>query len=154
MENLPYGVTSFCDDVRLEIGGKISLIGCYPVDMMFSQSPPAVIPIFNAFVHLRIPTNYKFNQVAIILVKETLAGKDEILSETVITTNRENLRDEEQDDDTIIISENQLKVSPLVLNEDCILKVRGFFDKKEVIKLGALPIKFNQKNPFAPRNAK
>jgi hypothetical protein len=52
----PFGVAIFCDDIREEVGGKISLIGCYGVDMQFQGvSFPVVLPKFGIFVTARLP---------------------------------------------------------------------------------------------------
>ncbi len=39
----PFAITSFCDDIRYEVGGKHSLIGIYRDDMTFSGSFPLTI---------------------------------------------------------------------------------------------------------------
>ena len=42
----------FCDDIRHEIGGKISLIGIYNQDIVFNASPPVTWP--KLCIHLTI----------------------------------------------------------------------------------------------------
>ncbi|WP_134188295.1 MULTISPECIES: hypothetical protein [unclassified Methylosinus] len=42
----PTGYTIFCDDIRSEVGGKISLIGCYSGVMLVSGHFPIIIPKF------------------------------------------------------------------------------------------------------------
>ena len=38
------GTCIFCDDVRLEVGNKISLMGIYSSEILFTAAPPTVIP--------------------------------------------------------------------------------------------------------------
>jgi hypothetical protein len=38
------GTCIFCDDVRPEVGNKISLMGIYSRDILFTSAPPAIIP--------------------------------------------------------------------------------------------------------------
>lgn len=45
MNNDRYVICDFCDDVRQEIGNKISLMGLYSSDMIF-ESFPVVLPKF------------------------------------------------------------------------------------------------------------
>jgi hypothetical protein len=46
----------FCDDIRNEIGNKLTLVGCYGADMLLSQFP-ALLP--KVGVHVRIYTPIK-----------------------------------------------------------------------------------------------
>src|SRR5438067_737624 len=36
----------FCDDIRSETGNKVSLMGIYDSDIIFTAPPPAVMPKF------------------------------------------------------------------------------------------------------------
>lgn len=40
------GFCVFCDDIRHEVGNKISLMGIYHGEIVFSQNPPAILPKF------------------------------------------------------------------------------------------------------------
>src|SRR5579864_3625715 len=42
----PYGHTIFCDDIRFEINGKVTLVGIYAGDMVFGRELPATLPKF------------------------------------------------------------------------------------------------------------
>jgi hypothetical protein len=41
-----YGYTIFCDDIRQEVGGKVSFIGSYSGTMIVNVPFPATLPIF------------------------------------------------------------------------------------------------------------
>lgn len=45
-----WGQTLFCDDVRYELGGKMSLIGLYQTELVVSAEFPIVMPRLVAFV--------------------------------------------------------------------------------------------------------
>jgi hypothetical protein len=45
-----WGFSLFCDDIRAEVGGKISVMGIYQADMIFTQDPPIVLPKFAILV--------------------------------------------------------------------------------------------------------
>jgi hypothetical protein len=51
MERNSWGVSLFSDDVRFEVGGKISLIGIYTIDMIVGSAYPLLIP--KLFVSIR-----------------------------------------------------------------------------------------------------
>jgi hypothetical protein len=40
MDRNSWGVSLFCDDIRAELGGKISVMGIYQTDMIFPEGPP------------------------------------------------------------------------------------------------------------------
>jgi len=50
METVPapeaFGTTIFCDDVRMEIGGKLTFVGCYSGKMFIHSGFPVVFPKF------------------------------------------------------------------------------------------------------------
>lgn len=52
----PSGIAIFCDDIREEIGGKVSLIGCYADDMQFINAAfPIGVPKLGIHVIARLP---------------------------------------------------------------------------------------------------
>lgn len=49
-------IASFCDDIRQEVGGKHSLIGCYGRALIVNKLP-ATLPKFCIFITLLIPSD-------------------------------------------------------------------------------------------------
>jgi hypothetical protein len=47
-----YGTSIFCDDIRNEIDGKISLIGCYSHAIVLKEPPPFIMPKFGIHIML------------------------------------------------------------------------------------------------------
>lgn len=45
-----FGKVTFCDDIRQEIDGKITLVGCYGADIVVNSTFPVVIPKLGIFV--------------------------------------------------------------------------------------------------------
>lgn len=45
----PYGYTIFCDDIRTELGNKLSLMGCYSRDL-FVPFFPCILPKFSFLI--------------------------------------------------------------------------------------------------------
>jgi hypothetical protein len=46
------GNAIFCDDIRREVGNKLSLIGTYDAEMVFSARPPLVVPKLACFISI------------------------------------------------------------------------------------------------------
>jgi hypothetical protein len=53
----PFGDTVFCDDIREEVNGKISLIGCYAGSLRFLGPFPAVQPRLGIASFVQLPTD-------------------------------------------------------------------------------------------------
>lgn len=48
---------TYCDDIRIEVGDKLSVMGIYNSDMLFSQLP-TVLPKFCVLANLRLPLDH------------------------------------------------------------------------------------------------
>ena len=48
-----YGITIFCDDIRQEVFGKISLMGIYGSDLKIFSSLPSILPKLCMLVNAR-----------------------------------------------------------------------------------------------------
>ena len=51
----PYGITTFCDDIRHEVQNKLTLVGCYGPELLVGANPPVAIPKLGVFVQARFP---------------------------------------------------------------------------------------------------
>lgn len=57
-----YGYTTFCDDIRMEVGGKLTFVGIYTGQMVvYSPTFPAVLP------KLSVSINYLQRQDRVVL---------------------------------------------------------------------------------------
>lgn len=55
-----YATSIFCDDIRREVGGKISLMGIVSGVLGISQDPPVVLPKFGIFTTIVTPVDDPF----------------------------------------------------------------------------------------------
>jgi len=59
-----FGIAIFCDDIREEVGGKVSLIGCYGTDLQFTgMSFPVGVPKLAIYVVARLPIEQQLPQL-------------------------------------------------------------------------------------------
>jgi hypothetical protein len=49
-ERLAWGQTLFCDDIRFEIGNKLSIVGIYQTDFIINSEFPIMVPKFCLYV--------------------------------------------------------------------------------------------------------
>ena len=140
MTEVPYGITTYCDDIRTEVGGKLTFVGCYLGDMTVFGVVPVALPVFCAFVSFRIPASLKFKKAKIILsmdcdseVKELARAEFELpenggeMLESLIASGQ-------------FLSINvPIKLTPLLLEKEGFVRCRAFLDESEY-KLGSLRI--------------
>ncbi|WP_143595019.1 hypothetical protein [Thioclava sp. DLFJ4-1] len=147
MNTEPYGTTIFCDDIRNEVNGKLTLIGCYSGDMNFTNPGPATLPTFSALVNIRIPKTTIFRSLKLHVIKEEGDQKQDILTAD-LDPDEEDLRRiiseaEKQDKDGTMISLTlPCRWSPLPISESGFIKVRAYLDGEKEIRLGALKVNF------------
>lgn len=55
LPSLPSGFTIFCDDIRQEVSGKITLVGAYADEMTVFGEAPLVLPQLKALIVCRFP---------------------------------------------------------------------------------------------------
>jgi hypothetical protein len=53
--NEAYGITQFCDDIREEVNGKISLMGLYGDELIVFNALPAALPKLALVISARFP---------------------------------------------------------------------------------------------------
>lgn len=114
---------NYCDDIRNEIGNKISLIGLYGPDLIV-PSLPALLPKLCMFVQIfnNIGESFEGTLVVRILLD------DEIVAEEV-----------HKDAASPVLAEGgfetrllQIVMSPFEIRKECKLRVRAYFDEEEV----------------------
>ena len=64
-----YLTVTFCDDIRHEVGNKMSLIGCYQGELMVETAPTA-LPKLCALIAATTPTNKPFKTLTIRVMKD------------------------------------------------------------------------------------
>lgn len=62
-------ITQFCDDIRQEIGNKVSLMGCYGPSMLVGALP-VVLPKLCVHVRIYTPIDRPFSRLSVRLMCE------------------------------------------------------------------------------------
>lgn len=137
----------YCDDIRNEVGGKLSFMGVYSADM-YLPGFPVTLPKLCVFVTVKIPHNeYPKDQVKIQIVE----GKNELslieLDELSLEQNRPQAQESNQESDIESNLEEKsfalsvgFTLSPFQLQAPTNLKVRAYVDGEE-IKANSLKIR-------------
>lgn len=141
-----YGVTVFCDDIRHEINGKMTLVGCYSSELNFSGPAPGVLPTFAALVSLRFPREESFEKLNLSVTKieageltEIFAAETEIAPEAFLD---DGAKVEENIDDKVLSVVVPIQWTPLVFSGPAFLRVRARLDTGQEVRAGSLKINF------------
>ncbi len=133
---LPSGYTIFCDDIRFEVSGKISLIGIYSA-VMFVKEFPTILPQLWASIYF-VQSPNETRPLSLRLLLE-VKGEDRILQEAKIE-HPSSIPPGETEGFQMSQMNLQLQMQHFQISEEGRLKVRAYRDNDE-IRLGALDIK-------------
>lgn len=136
--------TIYCDDVRLEVGNKQSLMGIYSSDLFLPELPIA-LPKLCIVVNLVTPIDKPWKELTIRVTKDK-----ETLIEAPITGDQLNgpqsniIENGEKDNsDRSIGLTFTLMLAPFTIDKECILRVLAITESGELkghglkIKIGA-----------------
>ena len=123
--------TNYCDDIRMEIGNKLSLIGVYSGDLIVPEIP-TMLPKLCVYIQIFSEFGEGFEDEVELKV---------MLDEDVITTlTLPPPSDLEIKSDMFAKGAANLFFSPLLVEKECILRVRAYCKGKE-FKAPALRIR-------------
>lgn len=134
-----YGITLFCEDIRFELGGKVSYMGIFGQDMTLAAAKPALLPKMAFAIHLSIPSSLSRARVRIAVRQETKGHPTIDLAG--VEGEFERPPEIPADDGVFTYLTFHLAAVPFHIVDDCELAVRAYVDDREV-KLGRLPVRF------------
>jgi hypothetical protein len=139
-----HGYSIFCDDIRNEVGGKLSFIGCYNAVMFVSTPFPLRLPKFCIHFHIVSPASKPYSS---ILIRCYTPGRDgPILEEPVDIPPIEDQQELVSASDhgsapRFIVAGGSLILAPLQIDSPGLIRVRALVDgKKDEMMLGSLKI--------------
>jgi len=129
--------TLFCDDIRHEMGGKLSFIGAYSGELLVPAFP-ARLPKLCLFVRMVTPVEEPFRSLDLRVLKdaETVRGiafnKEQL---TALSDLAEGMT-EEQRKTHVLPNQVIVTFSPMQFDEPCILRVSVRTEEGELCGLG------------------
>jgi len=124
--------TIFCDDIRQEVGGKLSLMGVYS-GVMFLQALPATLPKLCVSLTALTSTECPFQKISFKILKgDDLLVENDLDANQLIESSKN--QDGSMDDgkDKIQLINMALVFSPLNIEEECVIRVRVYADGEEL----------------------
>ena len=129
--------TIFCDDIRQEIGGKLSYIGVYG-GQMFVPSFPITLPKLCLAMSMITPVDTPFRKLAMRILKDDTQLAEGVLDETQLAGTVEASTNVAADErkDRILALQSMFVFSPFQLEGPCTLKVRVETESGELRGVG------------------
>jgi hypothetical protein len=136
----PYGVVTFCDDIRHEVTGKMTLVGVYHSHLdVVGESPEPLINL-NVLVDFRFIRGSLSSDPVFKVFRSDI--EDAIIETTAERPNPGDLQPadlESVEPDSILFDQFvfPIQMNGMIIRQSCKLKVRAFVNNDEY-RLGAL----------------
>jgi hypothetical protein len=128
-----HGTTIFCDDIRFEVGNKVTFVGVYGTDL-FVRDFPITLPKLCLAVKLVAPYESAYSQVEIKVFKD-----DEVIAQGAIS-NSDDLSAQDREPNSVQFIGATFFLVPLVLDGPCQIKVRAYDQFGDEVRMGAIRI--------------
>jgi hypothetical protein len=137
-----WGTTIFCDDIRAEIGGKITFVGVYASEMEVHVPFPFTMPKFGLWIrYLERPNTLSGDgKLYVLLPGDEKATVEVDVPMDQLRANPPATSTPEEMDEDAIMMQIPILLSPLVLKEPGRIRVRMHVGEK-ITALGSLGIK-------------
>ena len=126
--------TIFCDDIRHEVGNKVSYMGVYNGQLLVPQFP-TLLPKLVVVTSVVTSVDEPFEQLTVRLFMD-----DKVLMEIKLDDEQLNIPIPSQDEYGIPFQGQSFQtffvLSPLLLEASCILKIRAETETKEIQSIG------------------
>lgn len=137
----PFGTTTFCDDIRQEVGGKLTFVGVYTEDMVVvTDELPAMLPTFATHTRIMIPGDMDVSEVSFRLVAEHDGKTEDIFrgdSKAVVMP-----KPPDDGEAKLLVVNINAGVSPLVIRGSCLMRAIATINGEEVVA-GTLNVRVN-----------
>jgi hypothetical protein len=136
--------TLFCDDIRHEVGGKLSYIGVYSGGL-FVRAFPVTLPKLCLAVRILTPANAPLRSLTLQVLKDGETLQELIVDDAELAAASAVDADMEvnQRADRLLMAQFMLVFSPIHFDGPCVLKVRVQTESGELrgmaLKVDALP---------------
>jgi hypothetical protein len=129
--------TVFCDDIRQEVGGKLSLIGVYSGGLLVSAFP-VTLPKLCLFVRVVTPGEEPLRSLKLRVMKDDDVLQEIVMDEEQLAAASDSTEDttEEQSKGRVRLAHFLLVFSPIQFVEPCSLRVRIQTEHGELAGVG------------------
>jgi len=123
--------TVFCDDIRHELGGKLSYIGVYN-GVLFVPTFPATLSKLCLAMNVLTPADRPFAKLTVRLLKDEEVLVEGTLDDAQLSAAVGVPADDVMAKDGVLALQSVIVFSPFVLEGPCILRVRAATEEGEL----------------------
>lgn len=107
----------YCDDIRNEVGNKLTLVGCYGADLVIERAP-VTLPKLCVLTKIFTPANQPFERLTLrVVVGEMLLAELQLPSSQFDQPVRENSR--------WLVTRAAMTLSPFFIENECTVRVEA-----------------------------
>lgn len=154
MISKPFGTTIFCDDIRNEVGGSITIVGANandeilfpkPTDSNSDAKSTCMIPILAFYLKIIIPITYKFKRLNIKIIQIENTKENNLFEAHLEAKNFPDIPLKNEDDEPSYFKLNIAQRIPgVTCRPQGKIKSRMVFDQHDPIPLGTLVYKYER----------
>jgi hypothetical protein len=134
------GYTIFCDDVRHELGGKITLVGVYRSEMLVHGKLPIVLPKLGIAILLQTPVEGPFQRLKLMIYMPGDDEKAPSFSGELELAQQQAPSDVSEADDHWLAVNSEIVLSSVKIKQEGYIRVLAVADG-EPIRIGALRVR-------------
>jgi hypothetical protein len=134
------GYTIFCDDIRHEIGGKLTLVGVYRAEMLVRANLPVRLPKLGMMILFETPPDQPISSLELTIHLPGDPDDAPSFSGTVDQIKTPAFPDDSQEVDHWFVVASDLLLSPLAIKQEGYIRVRAKVEG-ETFRIGALRIR-------------
>ncbi|MGB5103262.1 MAG: hypothetical protein WBO04_08075 [Steroidobacteraceae bacterium] len=107
----------YCDDIRNEVGNKLTLVGCYGADLVIERAP-ATLPKLCVLAKMFTPVDQPFERLTLrVVVGETLLAE--------LQLPRGQFDQPVREDSRWLVINAAMTLSPFFIEQDCTVRVEA-----------------------------
>ena len=136
-----YGFTVFCDDIRYEIGGKISFMGIYGGELVvFGEYPLTINKLMLAVYVMDIPEHHGDEIDIAVFMPGNVGSDPDYMSKYTLVADEPSEDSEKFGISRRAVASDLIQIGPITVTERGYIRVRAYHKGQE-IKSGALEIR-------------
>jgi hypothetical protein len=143
--NKAWGFSLFCDDIRMEIGGKMTVVGIYQTEMILNGTFPFIVPKFQIIVMYFEVFGSISSDVTFRVTSPGPEAADMTISENKIERRKipspPNIPNLDESDERIWSARVPFLFAPLLLPREGRIRVRAHYDDGTELRLGSLGVR-------------
>jgi hypothetical protein len=143
------GYTIFCDDIRREVGGKLTLVGIYRSEMVIPADLPIVLPKLGLAILVQALTKAPLNKFKLLIY---LPGDTESPSLTAeLVARQQSMRSfETTEDKDVAATFTELLLSPVEIKQEGHISARIEIEGK-IFPIGSLRVRKRKSDESPPQ---